>query len=87
MRVNYVPALLPSEKKQGPKVFRPTSTSHKAIKDTSSALRWSPIQVLMLLLNFSDETGTRHAMPQFMKILRPLPPPKKKKRKAKTRKK
>ena len=28
----------------------------------------SPIQVLMLLLNFSDELGTYHTNPQFMKV-------------------
>ena len=59
-------------KKQGRKGFQSSSVSRKAIRDTSSALRWSPIQELSpLLLKFSDETGTPQATPHFMKVLRP----------------
>ena len=49
------------------KGFQCASMSRQAIIDTSSALRWSRRQ---LLFNFSDESGTHQAMPQFMKVWR-----------------
>ena len=56
--------------KQGQKEFRATSTSCKAIRNTSSALRWSPTQYYYrpLLLNFRNETGSHPTMPQFIKV-------------------
>ena len=57
---------------QGRKGFRSTSVSHKVIRETSSALKRSPIPVLTspLPLNFSLEAGTHHTKPQFMKVRR-----------------
>ena len=57
---------------RGKKGFRSTSVSRKAIRDTSSAPKRSPIPVLTypLQLNFNEQTDTHNTVPQFMKVWR-----------------